>query len=219
MKNLKNYNSQGTDPAAGSQNYMTDDRNGPSEDDILISRCRKGNMTAFGQLVEKYQHRLFNTIYRMVNNYDDALELTQEAFYRAIKGLKKFRGNCGFYTWLFRIGINLSISHRSRQQKIKFTSVHSENERFGHQADGLMAVMESKDDNSPARAAQLNEAHDKIIAAIEQLEPDARAAVILRDVEQLDYSQIALVLEVPVGTVKSRLCRARMKLRERLLDI
>ncbi|MCF7958877.1 MAG: sigma-70 family RNA polymerase sigma factor [Phycisphaerae bacterium] len=192
---------------------MPDDNNGKSEDDLLVARCRKGDMNAFGQLIEKHQDRLFNVIYRMVNNHDDALELTQEAFFRALKNIKKFRGHAGFYTWLFRIGVNLSLNFRSRRSKIQFHSIDYQYERTGHQADGLLAVMESNEDMAPDYQAQLKEHHQHLLIAVEKLDLNARAVVVLRDIEELNYAQIAKILEVPVGTVKSRLARARASLR------
>ena len=182
-------------------------------EDVLISRCRAGNMVAFGQLIEKYQDRLFNAIFRMVNNYDDAQELTQEAFVRALKGIKRFRGNARFYTWLFRIGINLSISHR-RRQRVRLMTTGPNVAKSG-QAAALMEMADAKSP-SPLREAQIRERHQQVLDALERLEPQARAVVVLRDIEQLDYAEIARILEVPTGTVKSRLFRARMAVREQL---
>lgn len=186
-------------------------------DELLISRCRSGDMTAFGALVEKYQHRLFNAVLRMVYNFDDAQELTQEAFVRALKGLKKFRGQAGFYTWLFRIGFNLCINYRRKQQPVSFSTLQSQREVGGRQADGLVEMADSRNP-LPTRQVQLGEEHRRVIDAMQQLAPEARAVVVLRDIEELDYAQIAKILEVPTGTVKSRLFRARMALREQLSD-
>ncbi len=201
-----------------SQNSMPDDNNGKSEDDLLVARCRKGDMNAFGQLIERHQGRIFNVIYRMVNNHDDAMELTQEAFFRALKNLKKFRGSAGFYTWLFRIGINLTLNFRSRRSKIQFSSIDSQLERTGHQADGLLAVIKSDDGQRPDNQAQLKENHQLLLDAMEKLDQNAKAVVILRDMEELNYTQIAKILEIPIGTVKSRLARARASLRGMLQE-
>ncbi|MBN1764247.1 MAG: sigma-70 family RNA polymerase sigma factor [Sedimentisphaerales bacterium] len=191
---------------------------GLSEEGILIKRCRAGNMVAYSQLIQKYQDRLFNAVFRMVGNRDDALELTQETFYRAMKGLKKFRGSSGFYTWLFRIGMNLCISHHRRQQRVHMTSMHAGSDEFGHQADLLTAMARNKKQETPLQQIQLKESYHRVLDALDELEAPARAVVILRDIEQLSYSQIARILEVPVGTVKSRISRARMILREKLID-
>jgi RNA polymerase sigma-70 factor, ECF subfamily len=219
MKNTKNSTTGGTNTSPNCQNNRPKRDSSPSnEDDLLIARCRSGNMVAFGQLVEKYQDRLFNAVLRMVGNQDDALELTQEAFFRAIKGLKKFRGKAGFYTWLFRIGMNLSLNHRKRSQTVRFASIHSTSEVMGTQADGLLAAVGGRQENSPIRQAQVNEDYQRLLRAMEELEPHARAVVVLRDIEELSYEQIAKILEVPIGTVKSRLARARALLRRQLME-
>lgn len=193
------------------------DRPADQTDELLISRCRSGDMTAFGALVEKYQHRLFNAVLRMVYNFNDAQELTQEAFVRALKGLKKFRGQAGFYTWLFRIGFNLCINYRRKQQPVSFSTFQSQREVGGRQADGLLEMADSRSP-LPMRQVQISEEHRRVMDALGQLAPDARAVVVLRDIEELDYAEIAKILEVPSGTVKSRLFRARMALREQLSD-
>jgi RNA polymerase sigma-70 factor (ECF subfamily) len=151
----------------------------------------------------------------MVGNADDAQELAQDAFVRALQGLKRFRGGSSFYTWLFRIGINLSINHRRRRQRVRFTSLQGGPTPRGAQADGL-AVLADPAGKSPVQEAQVSEIHQRILEALEELDPPSRAVVVLRDIEQLDYAEIARVLEVPLGTVKSRLARARLALRERL---
>jgi RNA polymerase sigma-70 factor, ECF subfamily len=218
MKNVKNLNSEGTSSVIDSQNNRNAGQgDGSAEDESrLISQSQSGNIDAFGQLVVKYQHRLFNAILRMVASYDDAQELTQEAFCRALRGIRKFRGSSGFYTWLFRIGINLSINHRRRKQQIHFASLHDNRNVMGQQAAGL-AEMADLRSRSPEYQVELNEAHQRVIAALERLEPQERAIVVLRDIEEMNYDQIAAVLEIPIGTVKSRLSRARMALREIVL--
>jgi len=185
------------------------------EEELLVKRARSGNMAAFGQLIEKYQDRLFNAILRMVGNYDDSQELTQEAFFRALRGLNRFGGKSGFYTWLFRIGMNLSINHCQHRSRLQFTSL---NAGGGNQADGLLAVLADKNNPRPDRQAQMQEEHQRTLAALANLEAAARAVVVLRDIEGLDYGQIARILEVPVGTVKSRLSRAREELRKQLFE-
>jgi len=219
MKDLKNTSSRGTDPAPGSlNNRRADYADGPQEptDQQLIARCRAGQTDAFATLIERHQHRLFNAVLRMVGNYDDAQDLTQDAFVRALQGLKKFRGNAAFYTWLFRIGMNLCINHRRRQQHVRFASLAVDAGDFtGAQADRL-ANLADRAAVSPARQAQINEEHNRVLTALQDLPPQSRAVVILRDIEQLDYAQIAKILDLPVGTVKSRLSRARDTVRKQL---
>lgn len=215
MKNEKNMNSEGTSFLVDSQNNWKAAKNSGSaeEENRLVSQSQNGNIDAFGQLVIKYQNRLFNAILRMVGSYDDAQELTQDAFCRALRGIRKFRGSSGFYTWLFRIGINLSINHRRRKQQIHFANLQDRKNVMGQQASGL-AEMADHRSRSPEYQVELTEAHQKVMAALERLEPQERAIIILRDIEEMNYEEMAVVLEIPVGTVKSRLSRARMALRE-----
>ncbi len=212
---MKKYKADGTQYDFNSQKTVMASENN-SEDNVLIARCQKGNMVAFGQLIEKYQHRLYNAVLKMVNNPDDASDLTQEAFYRALNGLKRFRGSASFYTWLYRIGMNLCINHRSRRDKVKFRSLDSQLEGSNTQADGLLAVVSSDGQRTPLNQAQVNEEYAIVMDALGEIEAPARAVIILRDIEELDYATIAKILEVPVGTIKSRLSRARLLMREKL---
>ena len=209
----------GTDGSLDGQRSMSDPQSEGSatSEESLVSRCRAGNMAAFGELVERYQHRLFNAIVRLVGNHDDAEEITQEAFVRALQGLKRFRGNSRFYTWLFRIGMNLGINLVRRRGRVKMQSLDGSAEHGGGQAAGLLGVVED-DTESPTRQVEMKEAYENALAALAELEPETRAVVVLRDIEQLSYAQIGRIMVVPVGTVKSRLFRARMMLRERLVQ-
>lgn len=217
MKNTKNKSKDGTNLIAGGLITGADrDSDTQNRDEqLLINQCRHGNMDAFGQLVTTYQHRLYNVLLRMVGHQDDALELTQEAFVRAMQSIKKFRGQSGFYTWLFRIGVNLALSHRQRKKKIHFHSLQPDTDEMGHQADGLAAMMAGQE-KSPDVQAQIQEQHQRVLAALAELDIASRAVVVLRDIEGRNYAEIAKILEVPMGTVKSRLARARMALREML---
>lgn len=186
------------------------------EDEQLILRCRKDDsMAAFGLLVEKYQSRLFNTVYRMIGNYDDGLEITQEAFCRALRSLSRFRGGSVFYTWLFRIAMNLCFDHKSRQYKLKIADNY-QSEMTENQASTLLDMVESRE-RTPQDNVMNRESYQRVINSINELDPQDRAIIVLREIENLDYKHIAKVLEVPVGTVKSRLARVRYKLREKLL--
>jgi len=183
----------------------------------LVQQCRQGDMQAFSVLVEKYQDRLFNATYRLCGNYQDACELTQEAFLRALKGLTGFRGEAKFYTWLFRIALNLIRSHQRRVSRRYFSSLDEPDGKLGvaSQAAGLC----SKDCADPAQQALQAERNHKVVDALGRLAEQYRTVIVLRDVEGLDYEQIAQTLGVPVGTVKSRVHRGRLTLREYLADL
>jgi len=184
-----------------------------------VERSRKGDMQAFGALVAKYQGRVLNVIYRMCGRWADAEELGQETFLRALERIGQFRGTSGFYTWLFRIAVNLTISHRRRASRIGFRSLTGPEEFDGMQAEALTSGLAQRRESNPSVAVQNAESSRRVGEALEQLDDEFRLVVVLRDIEDMDYAQIARVLDVPVGTVKSRLHRARCVLREKLLDL
>ncbi|HUS93132.1 MAG TPA: sigma-70 family RNA polymerase sigma factor [Phycisphaerae bacterium] len=189
------------------------------EDAALVDQCRKGDMQAFGSLVAKYQDRIFNMVYRMCGRRADAEELTQEAFLKALERIAQFRGHSQFYTWLFRIAANLTISHRRRGGRVRFHSLGGPEEFEQGQADALTAAMARRRDPGPEAAAMAAETNQRVMQALEELDDEFRLVVVLCDMEDMDYAQIADVLAVPVGTVKSRLHRARCMLKEKLADL
>ena len=187
------------------------------EDAVILKRCREGEVAAFGQLVMKYQDRLFNAILRMCGNRDDAEELCQETFVKALENLARFREDSGFYTWLFRIGMNLAISRRRRGGRVKFHSLDGSGQDDG--ASRPAAVLADSHAQDPAEEVARDDADRRVLEALAELAEDFRAVVVLRDIEEMDYEQISQVLEIPVGTVKSRLYRARCMLQEKLKDL
>ena len=189
------------------------------EDAALVEQCRKGDMQAFGSLVAKYQDRIFNMVYRMCGRRADAEELTQEAFLKALERIAQFRGHSQFYTWLFRIAANLTISHRRRGGRVRFQSLTGPEEFEQSQADALTAAMARRRNPPPEAAAMAAETNRRVMKALEELDDEFRLVVVLCDMEDMDYAQIANVLGVPVGTVKSRLHRARCMLRDKLADL
>jgi RNA polymerase sigma-70 factor (ECF subfamily) len=189
------------------------------DDAALVEQCRRGDMQAFGSLVAKYQDRIFNMVYRMCGRRADAEELTQEAFLKALERIGQFRGQSQFYTWLFRIAANLTISHRRRSGRVRFQSLTGPEEFEQSQADALTASMARRRNPAPEAAAMAAETQRRIMQALEELDDEFRLVVVLCDVEGMDYARIADVLGVPVGTVKSRLHRARCMLKEKLADL
>ena len=189
------------------------------EDAALVDRSRKGDMQAFGALVAKYQDRIFNMIYRMCGRRADAEELAQETFLKSLERIGQFRGQSQFYTWLFRIAANLTISHRRRGGRVRFQSLSGPEEFEQSQADALTAAMARRRNPAPDAAVMAAETHQRVMQALEELDDEFRLVVVLCDIEEMDYAQIAEVLGVPVGTVKSRLHRARCMLKEKLADL
>ncbi|MGC9454584.1 MAG: sigma-70 family RNA polymerase sigma factor [Phycisphaerae bacterium] len=202
-------NEQGEAPTSG--------RTIAFEDASLVQRCRSGDLRGFEALVAKYQHRLYNALYRMTGRSDDAEEIAQDAFLKALEKLDSFGGRSSFYTWLYRIAVNLTISRRRRQGRIRFQPLTVGDEDFDRsQAAALSARKHQNGNPGPAAAAESAETARLVTDALERLDDEYRIVVVLRDIEGMDYAQIAEVLELPAGTVKSRLHRGRSMLREML---
>ncbi|MEM6655656.1 MAG: sigma-70 family RNA polymerase sigma factor [Planctomycetota bacterium] len=181
----------------------------PSEDAVLIAAAAAGDQDAFGGLVARYQDRLYGSLLRMTGSAEDAQDLTQEAFVQAYLKLDTFAGRSAFYTWLYRIAFNRCVS-RSRKRRERAS---------------LDALRESADvepvDPSPSPDAPLLAAERATLVheALARLADEQRQVMVLREIDGLDYQQIAEVIGVPVGTVRSRLFRARLQLKELLAAV
>jgi RNA polymerase sigma-70 factor, ECF subfamily len=188
----------------------------PFDDAFLVQQVQQGEMAAYGQLVAKYQDRVYNACLRICGDPECARDLTQETFLKAMEAIGRFEGKSGFYTWVFRIAVNLCLSQRRKAGQATTVSIHQDSGDWdlNGQAAGLRVRRDTSGD--PSRPIFQRECQEAVRAAIDSLEPEHRAVVVLKDVESLDYSRIAEILNVPTGTVKSRLHRARMELREKL---
>lgn len=182
----------------------------------LVERCRRGERAAFEPLVRRYQDRVFNACLRVSGNHAEAEDLTQEAFMKALQAIDRFDGRSGFYTWLFRIAINLTLSARRRGARRPTVSLDAPVGNCGEDSIGRRL---SSGESGPDRVACDSETHRRVLEALAGLNDDYRVVVVLRDVESFSYDEIAEILEVPVGTVKSRLHRARLALRNTLAPI
>ncbi len=184
----------------------------------LVERCRQGDSSAMGQLIVKYQDRVYNVILKICHNRDDAAELTQETFVRCIEKIDTFKGKSAFYTWLFRIAVNLSFNYCRRRAKVRIVSLDaSSSHELGSAVAQLGAYLADERVVDPATLAMNREVGEIIMLAMRRLDDDQRIAIVLRDIEQMSYADIAASLEVELGTVKSRISRARANLRE-ILD-
>ena len=180
----------------------------------LIRRSRSGDAEAYGDLVLRYQDRIFATVYRILGNGEDAREMAQEAFFRAWSKLHTFREGARFSTWLYTITLNLTRSElrkRKTRQHIRPVSLQA---RFGDDEGRTMEPPSG--DDGPLEVIGKAELHQLALNEIDRLEPEAREVVVLRDMQEMSYGEIAEVLACPVGTVRSRLHRAREQLRDRL---
>ncbi|MFQ5494307.1 MAG: RNA polymerase sigma factor [Phycisphaerae bacterium] len=185
----------------------------PLEDDELIDRIRSGQTEAYDGLVRKYQDRVFNTCWRLCGHPEDARDLTQDAFLKAFERLDGFRGGSGFYTWIFRIAVNLTLTHRRRTQRRRTISLDQTSPAGAGQARALVREVADAGADPPGRGVHEAELMDRVAEALQNLDDQARAVVVLRDIEGFDYARIGEILEMPKGTVKSRLHRARAALR------
>ena len=180
----------------------------------LIRRCQRGELEAMSCLIVRYQDRVYNTIYKICQNHDDAAELTQDTFVKVLENIQSFRRESSFYTWLFRVAVNLTLNYCKRRFKLSPVSLDAENEQFDKEK--LAAMLADPNGPDPAVIAQQKELCRLVMSTIGQLSQDFRVALVLRDIEQMSYAEIAEVLQIETGTVKSRLSRARTRLRELL---
>jgi RNA polymerase sigma-70 factor (ECF subfamily) len=185
---------------------------GSVEDAELVERVKSGHPEAFGELVLRYQDRLFNTCWRICGHMEDARDITQQAFLRAYEALPGFRHESGFYTWIYRVAVNLALSHRRSAARHRLASLDG-SPQSGTQAENLTRDRITAAD-AAERSADTADLQRAVAHALQELPEDDRAVLVLRDIEGFDYQEIAGILEVPTGTVKSRLHRARMALRE-----
>ena len=185
------------------------------EDNVLVEQCRQGDPTAIERLILKYQNRIYNVVLKICADPDDAAELTQETFVKIIENLGKFEGRSSFYTWAFRIAVNLTLNYCQRNAKLAIRSLDSDEGPYDHQATHALKELLSDDKSpDPAAMAQNKEVYEIAIKAIRELDEPQRAVLVLRDIEGMSYARIAEVLGIELGTVRSRLSRARSRLRE-----
>jgi RNA polymerase sigma-70 factor (ECF subfamily) len=179
-----------------------------ADDHRLIAASRTGDAAAFGELVRRYQDRLFNTVYRFLENADDAQDVVQEAFLSAYQSLDGFKGDSQFFTWLYRIAVNTAISHR-RKRRITLRIENRNGEESLDPAD-------PSESNRPGHAIEQDEEAVRVHRALSRLSEEHRMVLVMKDMEGQKYEAMAEILGVPIGTIRSRLHRARTELRELL---
>lgn len=192
----------------------------PSEQQLL-EQIRGGNRTALGLLLKAQERRLYNVCLRMVSNRDDAAEVCQDAMLKIVQSIDRYRGEAALSTWMIRIAMNTSISHlRKRRLRQTVSLDGSNNGRGGTDAgnDPPSLGLALADDREPGPVSRVetDEMLDRLQRAIAGIDDDFRAVLVLRDIDEMEYQQVADTLELPIGTVKSRLFRARLALREQM---
>lgn len=180
-------------------------------DKELVDRVKAGDKQAFNVLVQKYQHKLVKLISRYVHDPTEAMDVAQEAFIKAYRALPNFRGDSSFYTWLYRIGINTAKNYLVSQGRRPPDSDIDAQDAERYDIDSRL-----KDQETPEALAQRDEIERTVFKAIEQLPDDLRTAITLRELEGLTYEEIAQAMDCPIGTVRSRIFRARDAIDRRL---
>ena len=180
----------------------------------IVKRVQQGDKEAFNILVLRYQYKVCDLAYKYVNNYVDANDIAQEAFIRAFRAIGNFRGESSFYTWLYRIVINAAKSFLEQNQKRRY-SVDIDAPDFDNQHDvrGQLTTLDS-----PDALIESEELQKVITDAMNALPVDLRRAIYLREVEGLSYEEIAQQMDTPIGTVRSRIFRARQFIEEKMVE-
>lgn len=173
----------------------------------LVQKCQAGDMSAFEELVSRYHQKVFTVILGLLRSREDALEVAQETFFRAYRKIHSFQGDSSFYTWIYRIAVNLAIDAQRRQKRNPLD--------FRESMDGVLEAQNevAKDPFADVHDKQLRE---NLIKAINDLTPEHKAVIVLRTIEGLSYKDIGAILGCSEGTVMSRLHYARKKLQEKL---
>ena len=173
-------------------------------DQVLVERVQRGDKNAFNLLVKKYQHKVANLVSRYVKNQSDVADVVQEAFIKAYRALPNFRGESAFYTWLYRIAVNSAKNHLvATGRKPPSTDVEIDDAEIYDSGDAL------REQASPEKLLLTEEIKKIVFSTMDQLPEDLRVAINLRELEGLSYEEIAEVMGCPVGTVRSRIFRAR----------
>ena len=182
-------------------------------DKVLVARFKAGDEAAFEEMVSRYWDRIYAMVLKLLRNSQDAEEVTQDAFIRAHRGLEKFRGDSSFSTWLYQIATNLARNRywywwrRKRDKSISFDQV------VGSESNTTLGEIFQADVATPQDIAVTNEFQERVSAAMELLNVKHREVLVLRNVRNLSYDEIATELQISIGTVKSRIARARESLR------
>ena len=186
-----------------------------SADFALVERLKRGDRAAYEELIAAYQGLVYGLAFRLLGDSEEARDVVQEAFLKAYRHIGTFRGECGLKTWLYRLTVNQASNHRRWWRRRRRQETVSLDASVG-EAAGSLGDRLASEGRSPEQVALGRERHQLLLNALESLKHDYRVAVVLRDIEELSYEEIAEAVGVPVGTVKSRIARGRDELRRRL---
>ncbi|UMZ72559.1 RNA polymerase sigma factor [Natranaerofaba carboxydovora] len=178
-------------------------------DELLVQRCKKGQLEAYEKLIKKYENKVYSLCYRYSGNYDDANDLAQEAFIKVFNSIDKFKGKSAFSTWLYRVTANVCLDEMRKKKK---TPISIDKPQETEEGEVYFNLPDQK--YNPEIIAEKNDLKQLVHKGISKLPKEQRIIIILREMEELSYEEISEVLEISIGTVKSRLNRARKNLKE-----
>lgn len=181
-------------------------------DQVLVERVQQGDKQAFGLLVSKYQRKLSRLLSRLIRDPAEVEDVTQEAFIKAYRALPTFRGESAFYTWLYRIGVNTAKNYLVSRGRRAPTTTEFDAEEAESFDDGDLL----RDNATPERLLQTRQIGETVNSAMEKLPEELRTAITLREIDGLSYEEIASIMDCPIGTVRSRIFRAREAIAEKL---
>jgi RNA polymerase sigma factor RpoE len=180
----------------------------------LVRRAQRGDLAAYDELVQRYQERIYATVYHMTSNHEDANDLTQETFIKAFRALKSFKGDSSFYTWIYRIAVNKTINFLKQRKNRVQMSLNDVD--FNAENDPDLVALVS--DKNPRRDLNLSELQEKLNDAMQKLSEHHRMVVTLHDVQGLSHEEIGKIMDCNIGTVRSRLFYARQQMQAYLSD-
>jgi len=180
----------------------------------VVQRVQAGNVAAFDQLVQKYREHIFSVIYNMTSNREDASDLTQETFIKAFQAIARFKGKSSFFTWIYRIAINSTMTFLKKRSRRRYISYENINEEV-HSTD-IIESLTAK--NRSEKGAIVHELQEKLNDSLQKLSPKHRTVVVLHEIEGLSHVEIAEITKASVGTVRSRLHYAKQQLQSYLQD-
>src|SRR5271154_1858986 len=186
----------------------------PTPEMDLVRRAQRGDLAAYDELIQRYQQRIYATVYHMTSNHEDANDLAQDSFIKAFQALKSFKGGSSFYTWLYRIAVNKTINFLKQRKNRTHMSLNDLDFNAEHDTD-LIALISEK---TPRRDAGLNELQKKLNEALLKLSEPHRLVVVLHDVQGQSHEEIAEIMDCNIGTVRSRLFYARQQMQAELAD-
>ena len=192
---------------------IPEEETGP-DDQELVFRAQRGDMSAFEELVERYHGKIYGLTYNMTSNREDAEDLTQEVFVKAFEALPRFKGKSSFYTWVYRIAVNKTINYRKKRNRKRALSLDQFDQDI--KTDDVYHDLTSK--GSPLRNISLSELQEKLNEALQHLSEKHRTVVVMHDMQGISHEEIAKVVGASVGTVRSRLFYARRQMQTELSE-